>query len=448
MDLFLLTVIIINADSLGRYITDSSRFLGYHADTGVYCCLFFHTGTYYRCFGAQKRHGLTLHVGSHQCTVRIVVLQERNQCSSHREYHSRGYIHVIKHFPGIFLCLIQITSGDGFSHEMSFCIQCFVRLCYMIIIFFVRSHVDYFVGNAGVLGIGLVDLTIRSLYETIFINSCITCKRVDQTDVRTFGSLDRAHSSVMGIMYISNFESGTISGQTAGAQCRQTSLVGQLTQRVILIHKLRQLGRSEEFLHCCGYGFDIDQRLGRDLLSIVCGHTLAYHSLHSGQTDTILVLQQFTYRTDTSVAQMIDIVIIAQTILQMHVIVNGSQNIFLGNMLGYQFMYILLDRFCQLLGIIAELFQDLCQNRIIYQLMNTEISGIAIYIMSQIYHQVRQYLYVLLLCLNIYERNGAVLNGICQLCGHLVSCGCDHFTGGRIYHICSQDLMTDTILQS
>jgi hypothetical protein len=44
---------------------------------------------------------------------------------------------------------------------------------------------------------------------------------------------------------------------------------------------------------------------------------------------------------------MIDIVIIAQTILQMHVIVNGSQNIFLGNMLGYQFMYILLDRFCQ-----------------------------------------------------------------------------------------------------
>ena len=28
MDLFLLTVIIINADSLGRYITDGSRFLG------------------------------------------------------------------------------------------------------------------------------------------------------------------------------------------------------------------------------------------------------------------------------------------------------------------------------------------------------------------------------------------------------------------------------------
>ena len=114
---------------------------------------------------------VTLHVGSHQRTVRIIVLQERNQCSSHREYHSRGYIHVIKHFPGIFLCLIQITSGNRFSHEMSLCIQCFVSLCHMVLILFVRSHVDYFIGNAGVLRIGLVDLAIRSLYKTIFINS-------------------------------------------------------------------------------------------------------------------------------------------------------------------------------------------------------------------------------------------------------------------------------------
>ena len=128
----------------------------------------------------------------------------------------------------------------------------------------------------------------------------------------------------MGVMYISNLESGTISGQTAGTQCRQTSLVGQLTQRVILVHELRQLGRSEELLHCCGHGLDIDQRLRRDFLSIMGSHALTYHSLHSGQTDTVLVLQQFTYRTDTSVAQMIDIVIVAQTILQMHIIVDGS----------------------------------------------------------------------------------------------------------------------------
>ena len=117
-------------------------------------------------------------------------------------------------------------------------------------------------------------------------------------------------------------------------------------------------------------------------------------------------------------------------------------------MLGYQFMYILLDCLCQLLGILAELLKDLLQNGIVYQLMDTEISGIAVYIMGQVYHQVRQYFYILLFCLNIYERNCAVLNGISQFCCHLVTCGCDHFTGGRIYYICSQDLMTDSILQS
>ena len=34
---------------------------------------------------------------------------------------------------------------------------------------------------------------------------------VDQTDVRSLRRLDRTHSSIVGIMYISNLESGTVS---------------------------------------------------------------------------------------------------------------------------------------------------------------------------------------------------------------------------------------------
>ena len=53
----------------------------------------------YRSFCSKKRYlGLTLHVGSHQRTVGIIVLQEWNQCCSYREYHLRRYVHVIKHF--------------------------------------------------------------------------------------------------------------------------------------------------------------------------------------------------------------------------------------------------------------------------------------------------------------------------------------------------------------
>ena len=57
---------------------------------------------------------------------------------------------------------------------------------------------------------------------------------------------------------------------------------------------------------------------------ILCGHSLADYSLQSGQTDSVLVLEQFSYRTDTSVAQMIDVVVISHSVFQVNVIVNRS----------------------------------------------------------------------------------------------------------------------------
>ena len=42
-----------------------------------------------------------------------------------------------------------------------------------------------------------VDLSVRCLYETVLIDSCIGCTGVDKTDVRSLRSLDRAPSSVM-----------------------------------------------------------------------------------------------------------------------------------------------------------------------------------------------------------------------------------------------------------
>ena len=71
---------------------------------------------------------------------------------------------------------------------------------------------------------------------------CIRCQGVDQTDVRSLRSLDRAHTAIVGVVYISNLESGTVSGQTARSQGGETSLMGQLGQRVVLIHELGQLG--------------------------------------------------------------------------------------------------------------------------------------------------------------------------------------------------------------
>ena len=54
--------------------------------SGVSCCLVFHSGTYYRGFGYQKRNRLTLHVGTHEGTVCVVVFQERNHCCCNGYY--------------------------------------------------------------------------------------------------------------------------------------------------------------------------------------------------------------------------------------------------------------------------------------------------------------------------------------------------------------------------
>ena len=89
----------------------------------------------------------------------------------------------------------------------------------MIIILLVRRHIDRLVRNARILRIALVDLTIRRFHKAILIDSCIGRKGVDQTDIRSLRRLDRTHSAVVRIVYITHLESGSVSGQTAGTQC-------------------------------------------------------------------------------------------------------------------------------------------------------------------------------------------------------------------------------------
>ena len=219
---------------------------------------------------------------------------------------------------------------------MSFVIQLLIRLRNMITIFFICRHINNFIRNTRILRIRFVHLPVRSLNKSIFIDSCIRCQRVNQSDVRSFRRLNRTHSSVMGIVYVTDLESGTVTGQTTRSQSRQTTFVSQLRQRVVLIHELRQLGTSKKLFHSSCHRLNINQGLSGNPLNILRCHSFAYHTLHTGQTDTILVLKQFTNGANASVTQMIDIIVISKSVLQMHVIVDGSKNIFFGNMFRNQ----------------------------------------------------------------------------------------------------------------
>ena len=82
-------------DLVGSGALNHTGILCNDTHTGVNSCLRGNTGIDNGSLGGQKRYRLTLHVRSHQSTVRIVVLQERNHGSSYGEYHLRGYVHQV-----------------------------------------------------------------------------------------------------------------------------------------------------------------------------------------------------------------------------------------------------------------------------------------------------------------------------------------------------------------
>ncbi len=67
-----------------------------YAVARVLRCLRLKTSTDDRSFRSEKRNRLTLHVGTHQSTCRVIRLKERNKCGSDREDHSRRDIHEIE----------------------------------------------------------------------------------------------------------------------------------------------------------------------------------------------------------------------------------------------------------------------------------------------------------------------------------------------------------------
>ena len=143
---------------------------------------------------------------------------------------------------------------------------------------------------------------------------------------------------------------------------------------------------------------------------------------------------------------LINIVIITNTILKMHIIINRSNNIFFCNMFRNQIMDVSADcildffQFCIF-------FQNLCQHWIINQLCNTDFFRIHIYIMAQINHHIGQNFCVTLFCLNPDIRNCRILDCICQFTVNFLTCFCQHFTCTRIHNILCQYMSVDAVFQ-
>ena len=158
---------------------------GTHA--GVACHETLHAGTDQRLVGAQGRHGLTLHVRTHQGAVSIVVLEERNQRGGHGDDLTRRHVHQ-RHLLG---------THEGRLATVTHLHQVIAQLARLIhggrglrdneIALLDRGEMHHLIGHLAV-----DDFTIRRFQEAVAVGVAVRRQRVDQADVRAFRRFDRA----------------------------------------------------------------------------------------------------------------------------------------------------------------------------------------------------------------------------------------------------------------
>ena len=93
--LLILCTVVKDTDGRSVNILHDTIALGSHHRTGILTNLLLNTGTHDRCFVMEQGHCLTHHVRSHQRTVSIIVLQERDQRSSDRSDLLRRDVHQV-----------------------------------------------------------------------------------------------------------------------------------------------------------------------------------------------------------------------------------------------------------------------------------------------------------------------------------------------------------------
>ncbi len=173
-------------------------------------------------------------------------------------------------------CLRRTTHENALVFEGAVCIERCVRLGDDVVLFFVGSHVHDFVRDLAVL-----HTAIWALDETELIDASERAECTDKTDVRTFRSLNRAHTAVVREVDVADFEARALTGQTTRSESRETAAVGKTRQRVDLVHELRQLRRSKELLDGSHDRANVDEGLRCDCFSVLSGHALANDALHS-----------------------------------------------------------------------------------------------------------------------------------------------------------------------
>ncbi len=174
------------------------------------------------------------------------------------------------------------------------------------ILLLVRTEEDHALGAA--IDLPIADLQVGSGEEAVFIHLRVNTQRRDQPDIRTFGRLDRADSSIVRDMNIPHLETGAFTVETTGSQGAQAPLVSELGERVGLVDHLRQLTAAEEEVNRTGNRLGVDQAARRERILLHKAHAFLHGTLELEEALAELLAGQLTDSPDTAIAEMVNIV--------------------------------------------------------------------------------------------------------------------------------------------
>ena len=115
----------------------------------------------------------------------------------------------------------------------------------IVFFFFVGGQILQIVGNMS----SLIHFEIWGFQKTEGIDLGKRRQISDQADVGTFRRLDRANAAIMGRLYVADFKTSPLAGQTSRTGSRQPSFMFELRERILVVHELRKLGRREELFY-------------------------------------------------------------------------------------------------------------------------------------------------------------------------------------------------------
>ena len=166
----------------------------------------------------------------------VIVLEEWDKTCADRSNLLWRHVHEV------YLCRLYnrevgvLTTLHHVAYESTVVVQRCVALTDDVVFLLLGSEVFYVC--IVQVNYAVLNLTVRGLDETEVVDLCVHTQRRDKTDVRSFRRLDRTETTVVCIVYVTHLEAGTLTRQTARTQCRETTLVCHLGQRVCLVHEL------------------------------------------------------------------------------------------------------------------------------------------------------------------------------------------------------------------